>query len=128
MSENLYQDLILDHYRNPRNRGTLKNATHSFAMDNTTCGDNVRIDLTVRNSRVATARFSGEGCAISQAAASLLMQHAEGKTIAALKKMSKDDMLSLLGGAMLGPARLRCALLALEVLQKALDAERTHKK
>lgn len=119
----IYRELILDHYRNPRNRGTITRATHSFATNNPTCGDKVRVDLAVRGGRVSAARFSGEGCAISQAAASILMEHAEGKMISALKKFSKDDMLSLLGGVTLGPARLRCALLALETLHAAL-----HKK
>ena len=114
--EDLYREVILDHYQNPRNYGTLEPADVSYEEDNPVCGDHIRLDLRLQDSRVTDVRFSGHGCAISQASASMLTEAIQGKTLDELKAFSKDDLLDLLG-IPLGPVRIKCALLSLKVLK-----------
>ncbi|MDE0010779.1 MAG: SUF system NifU family Fe-S cluster assembly protein [Candidatus Poribacteria bacterium] len=114
---NIYQEELLDHYENPSNYGTLPNPDISHEEDNPLCGDRIRIDLMVdENDTITEVRFSGHGCTISQAAASMLTEEIEGKTLAEAKQLSKDDILDMIG-IPLGPVRLKCALLALKVLK-----------
>jgi len=117
--KNLYREHILDHYANPRNQGTLDDADISCEWDNPVCGDVVRIDLRLENGRVSEARFSGQGCVISMASASMLTEEILGKTVEELKALQDEDMFSILG-ITLGPARAKCGLLPLQVLQKGL--------
>lgn len=112
----LYRDYILDHYRNPRNYGTLEDPDLSYEDDNPLCGDRVRMDFKIRDGRIAQVRFSGKGCAISQASASMLTEMVEGKTLDEVKQIGKEDVLENLG-IPISPARLKCALLALKVLK-----------
>ena len=114
--EDLYREVILDHYQNPRNYGTLEPADISYEEDNPVCGDHIRLDLRLQDGRVTDVRFSGHGCAISQASASMLTEQIQGKTLDELKAFSKDDLLDLLG-IPLGPVRIKCALLSLKVLK-----------
>ena len=114
--EDLYREVILDHYQNPRNYGTLEPADISYEEDNPVCGDHIRLDLRLKDGRVDEVRFSGHGCAISQASASMLTEAIQGKTLEELKAFSKDDVLDLLG-IPLGPVRMKCALLSLKVLK-----------
>ena len=114
--EDLYREVILDHYQNPRNYGTLEPADISYEEDNPVCGDHIRLDLRLQDGRVKDVRFSGHGCAISQASASMLTEQIQGKTLDELKAFSKDDLLGLLG-IPLGPVRIKCALLSLKVLK-----------
>jgi nitrogen fixation NifU-like protein len=114
--EDLYREVILDHYQNPRNYGTLEPADISYEEDNPVCGDHIRLDLRLQDGRVKDVRFSGHGCAISQASASMLTEEIQGKTLDELKAFSKDDLLGLLG-IPLGPVRIKCALLSLKVLK-----------
>ena len=116
---NLYQDLILDHYRNPRNQGELKNATHRGKALNPTCGDKLEMDIVVENGIITNIGFQGAGCAISQASASLLTEHIKGKKVKEVLSLTPEDILSLLG-VTLSPNRLKCGLLSLETLKKAL--------
>ncbi len=115
--DDLYRELILDHYKNPHNYGTLEPADISYEDDNPLCGDRIRIDIRLDNqNRVSEVRFSGKGCAISQASASMLTDEIKGKTLEELRHFDKQDLLDLLG-IPLSPARLKCALLALKVLK-----------
>ncbi|RMF04360.1 MAG: SUF system NifU family Fe-S cluster assembly protein [Chloroflexi bacterium] len=115
--DDFYKENILDHYRDPRNAGTLADATHSHEEHNPLCGDIVRIDLHVNDDNVIDkVAFSGKGCAISQASASMLTELLEGKTLEEAKQIGKDDILDLLG-IEIGPVRLKCALLSLKVLK-----------
>ena len=115
--EDMYREVILDHYKNPRFRGELDPADSSYEDDNPLCGDNIRIDLRVDdNDRIVECAFSGQGCAISQASASMLMEDIQGKTLEEIKKYSRDDILDMLG-IELGPVRLKCAMLSLKVLK-----------
>jgi nitrogen fixation NifU-like protein len=118
--DDFYKENILDHYRHPRNVGVLENATHTHEEHNPLCGDVIRIDLHVNDNNVVDkVAFSGRGCAISQASASMLTELLEGKTVEEAKAINKDDILELLG-IDIGPVRLKCALLSLKVLKAEL--------
>lgn len=115
--DDFYRELILDHYKHPRNQGTLDPNDFSFSDENPLCGDQLRIDVRLDESqRVAQVAFSGRGCAISQASASLLTEHILGKSLAEVKALTRADILELLG-IELTPVRLKCALLSLKVLK-----------
>jgi nitrogen fixation NifU-like protein len=115
--EDLYRELIIDRYKNPGYRGILDPHDITFEDDNPLCGDHIRIDLRVdENDQVVEALFSGQGCAISQAAADLLVESVIGKNLEEVKALSKEDILDLIG-IQLGPVRLKCALLSLKVLK-----------
>ena len=115
--DDLYREQIIDRYKNPRSRGTLDPHDFTYEDDNPLCGDRIRIDVRVdADERVTAAAFSGQGCAISQAAADLLTESVVGKTLEEVKQLTKDDILEMLG-IELGPVRLKCALLSLKVLK-----------
>ncbi len=119
MADQLYREIILDHYRNPRNKGTLDPADYSHEDTNPLCGDEVRVDVRVAADRIAEIKFSGRGCAVSQASASILTEMVEGMPLAAVKALTKDDLLEELG-IPVSPARLKCALLGLKVLKAGI--------
>ncbi len=115
--DDLYRELIIDRYKNPHFRGSLDPHDISFEDDNPLCGDHIRIDLRLDGEdRVVEAAFSGQGCAISQASADLLLETVIGKSLEEVKALGKEDILELLG-IELGPVRLKCALLSLKVLK-----------
>jgi len=115
--DDMYREVILDHYKNPRFKGELDPADVSYQDDNPLCGDMIRIDLRVdSDDRVIECAFSGQGCAISQASASMLMEDIQGKTLEEIKEYSREDILDMLG-IELGPVRLKCAMLSLKVLK-----------
>jgi len=115
--DDLYREVIIEHYKNPGYRGSLDPHDISFEDENPLCGDHIRIDLRVdENGKVKEAAFNGHGCAISQASADLLLESIIGKDVAEIKKMTKSDVLELLG-IELGPVRLKCALLPLKILK-----------
>ena len=117
--DDYYREYILDHYRNPRNYGTLTNPTAHAEDSNPLCGDQLAMDLVVDGDRVSEVRFKGRGCAISQASASMLSEMIEGKTLEEVVQLGKDDVLEALGIA-ISPARTKCAFLALRVLHRSL--------
>ncbi|MGH2544112.1 MAG: Fe-S cluster assembly sulfur transfer protein SufU [Ardenticatenaceae bacterium] len=112
----LTREIILDYYRNPRNKGRLENATVSHEEKNPTCGDVIRMDLLIEDERVRDVRFEGHGCSISQASASMLTEMVKGKSLEEVRAISKEDILDVLG-VQLGPARIKCALLGLKALK-----------
>lgn len=115
--DDLYREVIIEHYKNPAYRGKLDPHDLSFEDSNPLCGDHIQIDLRLdENSRVTDARFDGHGCAISQASADLLIESIIGKSLEEIKTLNKDHILGLLG-IDLGPVRLKCALLPLKVLK-----------
>lgn len=115
--DDFYRELILDHYKNPRNKGTLDPHDFSYSDENPLCGDQLRIDVRLdEQQRVKEVAFTGRGCAISQASASLLTEHILGRPLAEVKALTKEDILELLG-IELTPVRLKCALLSLKVLK-----------
>jgi nitrogen fixation NifU-like protein len=115
--DDFYKENILDHYKHPRNAGTLANPTHSHKELNPLCGDVVQIDLHVnRENIIDEIAFKGRGCAISQASASMLTEMIAGKSLDEAKKIGKEEILEVLG-INIGPARLKCALLSLKALK-----------
>lgn len=115
--EDLYREIIIDHYKNPLYRGHLDPNDIHFEDDNPLCGDHIEITLRIDgDNKVADGRFDGKGCAISQASADLLIESIINKSLDDVKNLSKQDVLDLLG-IDLGPVRLKCALLSLKVLK-----------
>ena len=114
--EDLFRENILDHYKNPRNHGTLEKPDITFQDSNPLCGDELRMDFLVKDGMVQDVRFSGHGCSISQASASMLTERIKGRSLEEAKKLTREDILEDLG-IELGPVRLKCALLALKVLK-----------
>jgi nitrogen fixation NifU-like protein len=119
--DNLYRDFILEHYRNPHNKGRLDPHDLQFADSNPTCGDEMSMTLVLDPDRTAIAdvAFDGRGCAISQASASILTDGLRGQTLDEVREMDPKALLDELG-VPIGPARLKCALLAYKVLQGAV--------
>lgn len=116
-AEEMYQELIMDYYRNPRNFGTLQHPDILFRDTNPSCGDVIEMHVRVdAQQRIADIKFSGEGCAISQASASMLTEFLHGKPLDTVKTVTKHDVLGLLG-VDLSPMRLKCALLSLKVVK-----------
>ncbi len=115
--DDFYRELIIDRYQNPHFRGELDPHDISFEDSNPLCGDELRIDVRLDgDEKIIDARFSGRGCAISQASADLLLEYIQGKSLDEVKALTKEDILDLLG-IKLGPVRLKCALLSLKVLK-----------
>ena len=137
----LYQQLILDHYRNPRNKGELPERTVEIHMANPVCGDEIRLQLRIEDDRIAEARHLGQGCSISQASVSMMTQLLKGKGLdeaeggarrftemmhgdqEAARDRAMGDLRSLQGVSKF-PVRIKCALLAFDALQEAIKATR----
>ena len=118
--DDLYREEILEHYRQPHNFGTLAEPDVVEEGHNPLCGDRLTMSLSFsEDGRVEDVAFTGRGCAISQASASMLTDDSRGRTIAELESLRSDDILGLLG-IEISPARLKCALLSLDTLQHAL--------
>jgi nitrogen fixation NifU-like protein len=115
--EDFYRELIIERYKSPRFRGELNPNDISYEDDNPACGDHIQIDVRLdENQMVTEAAFSGEGCAISQASADLLLESIIGKSLQEVKEIGKEEILEMLG-IEFGPVRLKCALLPLKVLK-----------
>ena len=116
----IYSEIILDYYRYPRNKGQLSGPQVKAKDSNPLCGDVIEIQMELdSDSHVKDIRFNGQGCAISQASASMLTELVKGKSLDEVRKISKEDVLSLIGGQ-LSAVRLKCALLSLKVLKTGL--------
>jgi len=117
--DELYREVILDHYKNPRNFGTLEQCDAHAEGQNPLCGDEITIDVSFDGDAIADVKFSGRGCAISQAATSMLTEMVIGKTAAQAAALTKDDLLEE-APIPLTPIRLKCAVLGLTTLKLAL--------
>lgn len=137
----LYQELILDHYRRPRNQGSLELHTHRVALANPTCGDELELDLLLEGETIRDVRFSGHGCSISQASASMMTQLIKGKTLAEARRLgarfgemmngspeaARDSALGearALAGVARFPVRVKCALLGWNALEESAKDHR----
>lgn len=135
----LYQEVILDHYRRPRNKGAIDEPTHAVTMNNPLCGDVIELLLRVRDGRIEAAAFEGKGCSISQASASMLTERVRGKTPAEAMELAAtftqmlhgdaaaagDERLGdlrALAGVAKFPVRVKCALLAWNCLEELVDS------
>ena len=117
--DQLYREVILDHYKNPRGHGVVEPADAEAEGMNPLCGDEVAISVSFDGDRIDDVKFRGRGCAISQAATSMLMEMVKGRSAAEVAEMSREELLEEVG-IPLTPIRLKCALLGLGVLKVAL--------
>ncbi|RDI41443.1 Fe-S cluster assembly sulfur transfer protein SufU [Falsibacillus pallidus] len=132
----LYRQVIMDHYKNPRNKGSLEDGSLTVDMNNPTCGDRIHLTMTVKDGKVEEAKFDGEGCSISMASASMMTQAIKGKDVETAYKMAEifSDMMQgkeydedidlgdieALQGVSKFPARIKCATLAWKAMEKGL--------
>ncbi|WP_182201555.1 Fe-S cluster assembly sulfur transfer protein SufU [Paraliobacillus salinarum] len=136
--DTLYRQVIMDHYKNPRNRGSFDQESLTIDMNNPTCGDRIQIHLLVEDDIVKDAKFEGEGCSISLSSASMMTQAIKGKTTQEALNMSKafsemmlgndvdtEDMdlgdIEALQGVAKFPARIKCATLSWKAMEKGID-------
>ena len=133
MSNKLYQEELMDHFKYPRNRKKLKNPDFKSGQFNPSCGDKIyiegqiEIDSKTGNQIILNLGFEGSGCVISQAAASMLTEKCKGQNIDKVLKITKDDIIKMIG-LQLGPVRLKCALLCLQALHQGLLEFKKEKK
>ncbi|WP_132058966.1 Fe-S cluster assembly sulfur transfer protein SufU [Halorussus amylolyticus] len=122
MGSDMYRQQILDHYKNPRNHGELDEKTYSHAGENPMCGDEIAIDVKLDDDEETIERvaFRGDGCAISQASASMLSQKLPGMSVAEMREMDRDDIIDMLG-VDISPMRVKCAVLAEKVVQDGVE-------
>ena len=133
--DDLYRDILLDHYRNPRHKGTLDAPTCAADGSNPLCGDQIHLDVELDHDRLDSVRFTGTGCSISQASASMMTEYVSGKTMQEAERAIDDFQRMMIEGAapddfgdieaLVGvakfPARVKCASLAWKTLREALD-------
>ena len=125
--DDLYRDEILEHYRNPHNFGTLPDADATYEGSNPLCGDRITLSLRLADGdgTVQDVAFTGRGCAISQASASMLTDEIKGRSLAKVSVMTNQDVLDNLG-IEISPARLKCALLSIDTLRRAIAEYSAH--
>jgi nitrogen fixation NifU-like protein len=116
--DDFYRDYILDHYRSPRNFGTLEQADVTAEDVNPLCGDQIRVELKLEDGKISDVRFSGKGCAISQASTSMLLETVKGMNLTDVAQLPKDAVLENVGIG-ISPTRMKCAMLGLRVLKSA---------
>lgn len=118
--EEIYKENILDHYRNPHNAGVLQDCTIKHRELNPLCGDQIELFVKLNGCRCCDVKFCGKGCAISQAAISMLTDRIKNKSVEELKRITQQDVLQMLG-ITVGVVRMKCALLSLKTLQKGIE-------
>ncbi len=118
-----FEEMILDHYRNPRNYGRIEHPTSAITEYNPVCGDALHFTVNIRNSRIEDIKFIGRGCSVSMAAASILTERVKGMEIHEVEQIREEVFLKSLG-IYLGPVREKCALLSLNALKKIAGGKR----
>ncbi len=117
----LYSEIILDYYKHPKNKGDIDNPSYTATEHNPLCGDKIKIDLLIEENTVKKAMFNGEGCAISQAAVSMLTEQLIGKSLEEVKEISNEDIYKMLG-VEISPGRVKCALLGIVAVRNSLKS------
>ena len=117
--EMMYQEQILDHFKSPRNHGKIEKPSVHHHEYNPLCGDQLDFYLIIKDNKVADVKFIGKGCAISQASASMLSEQIKGQSIEKIEKLTKENILEMLG-IELSPVRLKCALLSLDTVKNSV--------
>jgi nitrogen fixation protein NifU and related proteins len=117
----MYRENLIEHYNNPRNFGELKKSDSSAEIENISCGDLIKMQVNVKDGVIKDVMFTGEGCAISIASASMLTEYIKGKPVDFAEKFTFKDLETLLG-VELSPSRIKCANLGLEALESALKS------
>lgn len=121
MSEDGVQaEIVLEHYREPHNYGTMEKPTVSVTEANPVCGDTVNLSLLIEGGKITDVKFVGKGCSISQASASMLTDRIKDQTLDEVRKIDEKSIIEMIG-LNLGPTRERCALLSYNTLQKCLE-------
>ena len=123
MSDQLYRQNIIDHYKNPRNVGELENATNKMDCSNVTCGDETEVSLIIKDGKIEAMQHQTRGCAICVAGVSILSEEILGKNVEEISKMDQNSVKTMMG-IEITPSRLKCAMLGLEAVKKALNTER----
>ncbi len=126
MATDLFQEILLDHYKNPRNAGTLENPDFSCGEANPSCGDSIEIQGHIDDGILADIRFTGQGCVLNQATASMLTEKVKGKSLDEILALDSAFIENLVGNK-LGPNRMRCAQLPLQALQNGIKGYRKRK-
>ena len=121
IGDGIYKEVILDHFKHPRNFGKLENPTVKSRDSNPLCGDEIEIQLEIKNDEIKNIKFQGKGCAISQASASMLTENVKEKTIEEVKAITREDIVEMLN-IPIGPVRIKCALLSLIVLRNCINS------
>src|SRR3989338_279952 len=119
VGEGMYRENIMDHYKNPHNKGEIKDAEIRFTENNPLCGDVITINIKLNDSKVEDVKFRGRGCAISQSAASMLTDEIRGKTIKKVKNLQREDIVKMLG-IDIGVVRTKCAVLGLIAIKNGI--------
>ncbi len=117
--DELYRDFLLEHYKNPHNKGKIIKPHLHKEDSNPLCGDVIEIFAKLKNDKIDKISFTGKGCVISQATASILTEHVKGKTLNEIQNITRDDLLDLIG-LKLTPERVKCAMLSLSALKKGI--------
>ncbi|WP_019535028.1 Fe-S cluster assembly sulfur transfer protein SufU [Paenibacillus ginsengihumi] len=138
--DDLYRRVIMDHYKNPRNRGTFEDEAVSIDLNNPTCGDKIQLQMQVEDGKVAAAKFLGEGCSISLSSASMMTEAVKGKTLQEALELAEKfsglmkgeavefeyEDIEALSGVNKFPARIKCATLAWNALRKGIEQSQKH--
>ena len=119
MSDSAYREQIMDHYRNPRNKGHLENLSFKHNESNPLCGDELEIEVKLDRETISDIKFSGKGCSISQASASMLTELVKNKKITEVNELTREDIIEMLG-IPIGPVRVKCAVLSLVALKNGI--------
>ena len=117
--EDIYRENIMDHYKNPRNFGKLENANIEFHDYNPLCGDEITVQLKTNGDEIKGIKFSGRGCALSMATASILTEEIKGKAIKDVEKLTNEDIFKMIG-INVSPSRIKCVLLSLSAIKKGV--------
>ncbi len=123
MNDEVYTEILLDHYRSPRNYGSIESPSAQITEHNPLCGDTVHFSLKIQDGKIVDIKFVGQGCSISQGAASILTELVKAKSVAEAQAITEADFLKILG-IRLGPNREKCALLSLNALKKAIQTKK----